>query len=39
MVQNTILPEAVQFWEQTLMVRKTKEVIRLNRYESNGVQH
>lgn len=29
--QNTILPEAVQFWEQALMVRETKGVIRLNR--------
>lgn len=31
--QNTILPEAVQFWEQALMVRETKEIIRLNRYD------
>lgn len=30
-LQNTILPEAVKFWEQALMVRETKEVIRLNR--------
>lgn len=29
--QNTILPEAVRFWEQALMVRETKDVIRLNR--------
>lgn len=30
-IQNTILPDAVKFWEQALMVRETKEVIRLNR--------
>lgn len=29
--QNTILPEAVQFWEQALMVRETRHIIRLNR--------
>lgn len=29
--QNTILPEAVHFWERTLMVRETKNTIRLNR--------
>lgn len=29
--QDTVLPEAVQFWEQALMVRETKGVIRLNR--------
>lgn len=29
--QDTILPEAVRFWEQALMVRQTKEIIRLNR--------
>ncbi|XP_050084903.1 leishmanolysin-like peptidase [Anopheles aquasalis] len=31
LINNTILPEAVRFWEQALMVRQTKEVIRLNR--------
>jgi leishmanolysin-like peptidase len=31
LINNTILPEAVKFWEQALMVRETKEVIRLNR--------
>lgn len=30
--QNTILPEAVHFWERALMVRETKSTIRLNRY-------
>lgn len=30
-LQDTVLPEAVQFWEQALMVRETKGVIRLNR--------
>jgi leishmanolysin-like peptidase len=29
--QNTILPEAVSFWEHALNVRETKEAIRLNR--------
>lgn len=29
--KNTILPQAVMFWEQALMVRETKDVIRLNR--------
>lgn len=29
--QNTILPEAVHFWERALMVRETKSTIRLNR--------
>ncbi|XP_077284590.1 leishmanolysin-like peptidase, invadolysin isoform X2 [Arctopsyche grandis] len=28
---NTILPQSVQFWEKTLMVRKTGDAIRLNR--------
>ncbi|KYM88877.1 Leishmanolysin-like peptidase, partial [Atta colombica] len=28
---NTILPEAVHFWERALMVRETKNTIRLNR--------
>ncbi|TGZ51629.1 Leishmanolysin-like peptidase [Temnothorax longispinosus] len=28
--QNTILPEAVHFWERALMVRETKSTIRLN---------
>ncbi|XP_065219578.1 leishmanolysin-like peptidase [Planococcus citri] len=31
LINNTILPEAVQFWEKALMVRKTENVIRLNR--------
>ncbi|XP_026805367.1 leishmanolysin-like peptidase [Rhopalosiphum maidis] len=31
LINNTILPEAVRFWEQALMVRKTENVIRLNR--------
>ena len=29
--QNTILPEAVSFWEKALYVRETREAIRLNR--------
>ncbi|XP_026685927.1 26S proteasome non-ATPase regulatory subunit 8-like [Diaphorina citri] len=32
---NTVLPEAVHFWEQALMVRKTEKVIRLNRVHQN----
>ncbi|XP_055902649.1 leishmanolysin-like peptidase isoform X2 [Eupeodes corollae] len=31
LINNTVLPEAVQFWEQALMVRETKGIIRLNR--------
>lgn len=31
LINNTILPDAVHFWEQALMVRKTENVIRLNR--------
>ncbi|XP_065336991.1 leishmanolysin-like peptidase [Cloeon dipterum] len=31
LINNTILPEAVHFWERALMVRKTANVIRLNR--------
>ncbi|XP_068085914.1 leishmanolysin-like peptidase [Anabrus simplex] len=31
LINNTILPEAVQFWQMALMVRKTESVIRLNR--------
>lgn len=31
LINNTILPEAVTFWEQALMVRETKATIRLNR--------
>ncbi|XP_053622576.1 leishmanolysin-like peptidase isoform X6 [Plodia interpunctella] len=31
MINNTILPEAVKFWEQALKVRKTGGPIRLNR--------
>ena len=30
-LQNTVLPEAVQFWEKALMVRETKATIRLSR--------
>lgn len=30
--QNTVLPEAVSYWEDALMVRKTESVIRLSRY-------
>ena len=30
-LQNTVLPEAVSYWEQALMVRKTESVIRLSR--------
>ncbi|XP_032455411.1 leishmanolysin-like peptidase isoform X4 [Nasonia vitripennis] len=31
LINNTILPEAVHFWERALMVRETKGTIRLNR--------
>ncbi|XP_014219740.1 leishmanolysin-like peptidase isoform X2 [Copidosoma floridanum] len=31
LINNTILPEAVHFWERALMVRETKKTIRLNR--------
>lgn len=31
LINDTILPDAVRFWEQALMVRQTKEIIRLNR--------
>ncbi|XP_037950835.1 leishmanolysin-like peptidase isoform X2 [Teleopsis dalmanni] len=31
LINNTVLPEAVHFWEQALMVRQTKGVIKLNR--------
>ncbi|XP_044018752.1 leishmanolysin-like peptidase isoform X2 [Aphidius gifuensis] len=31
LINNTILPEAVHFWERALMVRETKNTIRLNR--------
>ncbi|XP_014250550.1 leishmanolysin-like peptidase [Cimex lectularius] len=31
LINNTILPKAVRFWEMALMVRKTEKVIRLNR--------
>ncbi|XP_012221592.2 leishmanolysin-like peptidase [Linepithema humile] len=31
LINNTILPEAVHFWERALMVRETKSTIRLNR--------
>ncbi|XP_033218855.1 leishmanolysin-like peptidase isoform X2 [Belonocnema kinseyi] len=31
LINNTILPEAVHFWEKALMVRETKSTIRLNR--------
>ncbi|KAH0956273.1 hypothetical protein HN011_005397, partial [Eciton burchellii] len=30
LINNTILPEAVHFWERALMVRETKSTIRLN---------
>ncbi|EDX13514.1 GD18672 [Drosophila simulans] len=46
LINDTVLPEAVQFWEQALMVRETKGVIRLNRkcdstqvYVKNGHTH
>ncbi|KAL7730250.1 hypothetical protein ACLKA6_016516 [Drosophila palustris] len=46
LINDTVLPEAVQFWEQALMVRETKGVIRLNRkcdstqvYVKNGNTH
>uniref|UniRef100_T1I4F7 Leishmanolysin-like peptidase n=1 Tax=Rhodnius prolixus TaxID=13249 RepID=T1I4F7_RHOPR len=31
LINNTVLPEAVSFWEKALMVRSTENVIRLNR--------
>ncbi|PBC31857.1 Leishmanolysin peptidase [Apis cerana cerana] len=31
LINNTILPEAVHFWERALMVRETKSTIRLSR--------
>ncbi|XP_063220729.1 leishmanolysin-like peptidase [Bacillus rossius redtenbacheri] len=31
LINNTVLPVAVHFWERALMVRKTNNVIRLNR--------
>lgn len=31
LINNTVLPEAIHFWEQALMVRRTENVIRLNR--------
>ncbi|XP_055381355.1 leishmanolysin-like peptidase [Condylostylus longicornis] len=31
LINNTILPEAVDFWQKALMVRETKGIIRLNR--------
>ncbi|CAK9806829.1 Leishmanolysin-like peptidase [Anthophora quadrimaculata] len=38
LINNTILPEAVHFWERALMVRETKSTIRLSRKcESNQV--
>ncbi|XP_034944355.1 leishmanolysin-like peptidase [Chelonus insularis] len=38
LINNTILPEAVHFWERTLMVRETRNTIRLNRKcESNQI--
>ncbi|XP_022210651.1 leishmanolysin-like peptidase [Drosophila obscura] len=46
LINDTVLPEAVQFWEQALMVRETKGIIRLNRkcdstqvYVKNGHTH
>ncbi|KAH0551838.1 hypothetical protein KQX54_001994 [Cotesia glomerata] len=38
LINNTILPEAVHFWERTLMVRETKNTIRLNRPNINMQQ-
>lgn len=31
LINNTVLPEAVHFWERALMVRRTESIIRLNR--------
>ncbi|XP_049813368.1 leishmanolysin-like peptidase [Schistocerca nitens] len=31
LINDTVLPEAIHFWETALMVRKTENVIRLNR--------
>lgn len=31
LINNTVLPEAVSYWERALMVRKTESVIRLSR--------
>jgi len=31
LINNTVLPDAVSYWEQALMVRKTESVIRLSR--------
>ncbi|XP_067617516.1 leishmanolysin-like peptidase isoform X2 [Eurosta solidaginis] len=46
LINNTVLPEAVQFWEQALLVRETKGIIRLNRkcnstqvFVKNGLTH
>ncbi|XP_075166976.1 leishmanolysin-like peptidase, invadolysin isoform X2 [Haematobia irritans] len=46
LINNTVLPEAMEFWEQALMVRQTKGPIRLNRkcnntrvYVKNGLTH
>lgn len=35
--QNTVLPEAVSYWEEALMVRKTESVIRLSRYNNTRI--
>ncbi|KAK7869707.1 hypothetical protein R5R35_011777 [Gryllus longicercus] len=38
LINDTVLPEAVRFWEAALMVRKAEDVIRLNRKcENNDV--
>ncbi|XP_023292696.2 leishmanolysin-like peptidase [Lucilia cuprina] len=46
LINDTVLPEAIQFWEQALMVRQTKGPIRLNRkcnstkvFVKNGLTH
>ncbi|XP_073817388.1 leishmanolysin-like peptidase, invadolysin [Musca autumnalis] len=46
LINDTVLPEAIKFWEQALMVRQTKGPIRLNRkcnstqiYVKNGQTH
>ncbi|KAF6217234.1 hypothetical protein GE061_001588 [Apolygus lucorum] len=31
LINSTVLPEALDFWQQALMVRRTESVIRLNR--------
>ncbi|KAK9497719.1 hypothetical protein O3M35_004387 [Rhynocoris fuscipes] len=36
LINGTVLPEALSFWEKALMVRKTENVIRLNRKCANN---